>query len=660
MRRSWHLTFGNERGSIFLAGLVLVTILTFLGLALFDLARIEGVLVTQDVASTQALYQAEAALSTKIVELNDPLRRTALISSITGAAAGTTVTLTSDTVNVGGAGYARTVVSSDGPTSGEKYMTATLSPPTAGDTQRVLRVTLAFLAPTFQYAAVANNGDLILRGTGAVPGSGPGGADLVNGDMFVKGNVFLGTPGSPTDVKVNCLTVLSDCTDSRPTISQLLGTSDIVNNPQGDAAFPQNEALKTGLQPDIPTPDVPVYVSALKGAVGVTGSDPLAGGSMEGIYKGSPVYNLAAIFDPTLGLGANADGSLRSPSGCGCGGSPTGNCKLYCTLQPLGLKKNPSDRSVEVTGTPGDDYYFDGAYTGEQFASPKRVEKGAQRRINFNISSQPPIFLGDGNVRFSTYDSYGFAIDGRATMVATRDVILSDNMIYKGGNADTNPLTADLIGLVARQDIWFGDPQFGRQPGPLQDTGERRDAERHDAGQPPDRGVPRLREPDRQQRDLPRRDHGLPAGGLLQERHELRLGGRLLAIPRHGRRQARPGRRRQGHPRHLDSRVFRLRDRGGGLCGRHSEDHPLPDDDQLRDAAADELEPDPARVAHGRQRDLQQLLRLVRVPEPGVQLVPALRSPLTGGAWWGRGAQGALDGHRDDQERVSTIDAGWM
>ena len=461
MRRSWHLTFGNERGSIFLAGLVLVTILTFLGLALFDLARIEGVLVTQDVASTQALYQAEAALSTKIVELNDPLRRTALISSITGAAAGTTVTLTSDTVTVGGAGYARTVVSSDGPTSGEKYMTATLSPPTAGDTQRVLRVTLAFLAPTFQYAAVANNGDLILRGTGAVPGSGPGGADLVNGDMFVKGNVFLGTPGSPTDVKVNCLTVLSDCTDSRPTISQLLGTSDIVNNPQGDAAFPQNEALKTGLQPDIPTPDVPVYVSALKGAVGVTGSDPLAGGSMEGIYKGSPVYNLAAIFDPTLGLGANADGSLRSPSGCGCGGSPTGNCKLYCTLQPLGLKKNPSDRSVEVTGTPGDDYYFDGAYTGEQFASPKRVEKGAQRLINFNISSQPPIFLGDGNVRFSTYDSYGFSIDGRATMVATRDVILSDNMIYKGGNADTNPLTADLIGLVAQFDIWFGDPQFG-------------------------------------------------------------------------------------------------------------------------------------------------------------------------------------------------------
>ncbi|MBI2529151.1 MAG: hypothetical protein HYV93_24585 [Candidatus Rokubacteria bacterium] len=459
MRRSWHLTFGNERGSVFLAGLVLVTILTFLGLALFDLARIEGALVIQDTASTQALYQAEAALSYKIVEINDPLRRVALIASITGAPAGTTVTLTSDTVTVGGAAYARTVVSSDGPTGGEKYMTAAISPPTAGDTERVLRVTLGFLDPTFQYAAVANNGDLILRGTGGVPGSGPGGADLVNGDLFIRGNVFLGTPGSATpDVKVTCLTVLSDCTDSRPTISQPVGTSFIVNNPQGDAAFPQNEALKTGLQPDMPIPDVPGYVSALKTAVGVAGSDPMSGGSMTGTYRGSPVYNLAAIFST---LGTNGDGSLRSPSGCGCGGSPTGSCALYCTLQPLGLKKNPTDRLVEAVSTPGDDYYFDGVRPGGELISGKTGQRGAQRRVDFNISSQPPIFVADGNVRFSAYDSYGFAINARATMVATRDLILSDNMIYQGGNTDTNPLTADLIALVAQRDVWFGDPEFG-------------------------------------------------------------------------------------------------------------------------------------------------------------------------------------------------------
>lgn len=464
MRRSWHLTIGNDRGSVFLSGLVLVTVLTVLGLALFDLSRIEGALVIQDTASTQALYQAEAALSSALVGINDPVRGPVLIQQIVGAAPGTSVSLTSDTITMANANYTRSVVSSDVPggTAGDKYLTAGISP-AAGGAPRVVRVTLAFLAAPFQYAAVANNGDLILRGDGAVPGSGPGGADLVNGDVVVQGNVFLGTPGSGTQsARVNCLPAISGCTDNRPTISLPTGSTFTVslNGETASTAFASGDSIPTGYRPDMPQPDVNGYVSAMKTAAGITAGNPA--GNMTGTFQGTPVYNLSAIFST---LGANSDGSLQAPSGCGCGGSPSGNCGLYCQLQPLGLKKNPSNRQQEVNSTAGDDYYFDGTKPGGEIISGKSGQRGAKRLIDFNPNNDPstpaPVFLADGNLRFSTYDSYGFAINGRATMVATRDLILSDNMIYRDGNTNINPSTADLIGLVAGQDIWYGDPEFG-------------------------------------------------------------------------------------------------------------------------------------------------------------------------------------------------------
>ena len=57
------LALADERGSVFLAGLMLVAIMTLLGATLFDLSNIEDVLTSGDSAGVQSLYCAEAALN---------------------------------------------------------------------------------------------------------------------------------------------------------------------------------------------------------------------------------------------------------------------------------------------------------------------------------------------------------------------------------------------------------------------------------------------------------------------------------------------------------------------------------------------------------------------------------------------------------------------
>jgi len=228
-----------------------------------------------------------------------------------------------------------------------------------------------------------------------------------------------------------------------------------------------------GYRPDMPVPDVTGYVSSVKAAAGITLLNPT--GNMTGTFSGSPVYNLSAVFAT---LGASSDGSLQRPSGAPCSSYGSGgsgpasatNAAVYCQLRPLAIMKNASDRATENADTTGDDYYFDGNYTSEQFSSPKTGERGARRYVDFAaVSGQPPILLTDGNARFHAKDTYGFAIQGRATIVATNDLLISDNLIYKDGLGNPSnpsdpanvPLTADMLGLVAQRDIWFGDPRYG-------------------------------------------------------------------------------------------------------------------------------------------------------------------------------------------------------
>jgi len=347
------------------------------------------------------------------------------------------------------------VVFTDDTVGGRRLLTATATGP--GGARRTVRIQLNFLAEPFEYAAVANDGDFTIRGTGAVPGSGPGGADIVNGDIFIHGNVFVGTPGGGSqNPQINPFSTADD----RPTVSITEDSGFLLLD--NSTAYPQlspPDANFFGYRPadQRPRPDVAGYVAALQGAVGVAPGNPT--GNLTGTFGGSTVYNLKAIFDT---LGTRSDGSLQQPSGCSCSGSPGGTCQLYCRLQPLGLKRNPGDRSQENADTPGDDYYFDGTRPGGELIPGKSGQRGAGRLVDLAVEGQPAVFLAlDGNVRFHARDTYGFAIEGRGTIVATRDILISDNLIYRDGNSETDLARADLLGLVAQRDIWFGDPRYG-------------------------------------------------------------------------------------------------------------------------------------------------------------------------------------------------------
>jgi hypothetical protein len=204
-------------------------------------------------------------------------------------------------------------------------------------------------------------------------------------------------------------------------------------------------------------------------------------GNMTGTYLGNPVLNLAAIF-ATLGTSSSgcvggSTGCLRRPSGCSCGSGATGNCAIYCQLVPLNPKKNPGDRSEENANTLGDDYYLDGVDPGSDPIPDNTStdgQRGAQRLLDFTaVSSQPPVIFVNGNARVGRNDMYGFAVNGRGTIVSNADVILSDNVMYKerlapSGGCPANPnaaacrpATADMLGIVAKNDLWFGDPRFG-------------------------------------------------------------------------------------------------------------------------------------------------------------------------------------------------------
>jgi hypothetical protein len=133
----------------------------------------------------------------------------------------------------------------------------------------------------------------------------------------------------------------------------------------------------------------------------------------------------------------------------------------------MNIMQNPSDRSTENASFSGDDYYFDGIRQGEIFPSPQVGAQGATREVDLSVpNSNPPILLADGNARFHALDAFGFAVNGLGTIVATQDFIASDNIIYRDGipNANLNPSngpTADVLGVVAGRDIWFGDPVYG-------------------------------------------------------------------------------------------------------------------------------------------------------------------------------------------------------
>ncbi len=495
-------------------GLTIVMVMTLLGVALFEMSAIEAGLAKSDVSDMQAFYCAEAEVArvwAQYLPGSDPsgTKGSQPLSTTTlSLANGVYVASTSATVNDG----TQAVV-----------VTATCVLPN-GRTRTVQRNGNRQFVPT-EYAAVSGGfnpvtgaqeylGDFDLGGNcpyGAPPlpcaaepagGALAGGADIIYGDIYVSGNVYLrgestvvgygsGTPPAITVPPGKTVTSTSsrfDPTAPGATGQGVLDASMVLSNAQGTGALDQIEAA--------------------------------AKGRMTAAFKGTTVYNLTAIFEQ---LGATSEGNvernLARPLGCTFGiASADAKCRIWQDLVILGPKQVvnsgpkpsyyfmglPRSPSVAPQGTP-----FPAIYAAAVDASGELRQLGftrnyaslgsrldtllgpdpngegqVSRLVDFTVGTdpltgrsilrgEPPIFYVDGYWRGE--GASDLAYNGRATIVASESVVISDNMMYLGdlknvnlalphesvcpsGTNDTASCgLADMIGLVAKNDIWIGD-----------------------------------------------------------------------------------------------------------------------------------------------------------------------------------------------------------
>ncbi|MEI7850665.1 MAG: hypothetical protein WCH86_02420 [Kiritimatiellales bacterium] len=284
-----------------------------------------------------------------------------------------------------------------------------------------IRIDLAYLARPFEHAIYAGNyvnqlWSFQLRGTGAAmpPGSGSGGVDSIYGDVYIRGNAFMADSSAIYPPNPNRYSLHGDLNTT--------GTSTL--DPGASVAGSRNQNVPYNQPPDLPAMD----------------------------YANNNNYDIAKIFND-----ANILSGRLPPSH-----------PLYSVLYNV-VVKNPSDRAAENNSTPGmDDFYFEPASIGSAGTQTTGVTP-----LNLGTNK---VYYVDGHVWFDSHSTYGFKVDGTATIVSTRDIHVSDNLAYnnKGLTAvGGNP--PDLLALVALGkydaggvlisgsggNIYFGDPEFG-------------------------------------------------------------------------------------------------------------------------------------------------------------------------------------------------------
>ena len=119
--------------------------------------------------------------------------------------------------------------------------------------------------------------------------------------------------------------------------------------------------------------------------------------------------------------------------------------------------KNPSDRKSECDSTTGDDYFFEPSYgisLGNWDTGDTLIGVGVDR-----------VYYVDGDVWIHSKETYGFEVEGRATIIATGDIHICDNIEYKDDDSVLGLVALgnyDVAGnLISGGNIYFGDPRYG-------------------------------------------------------------------------------------------------------------------------------------------------------------------------------------------------------
>jgi hypothetical protein len=375
----------KENGYILAIVVILVVIFITIGIGILSLSEREITTTRIDSEKTRAFYLAEAGLAKMSETLQNPATGEAS-ESLEGSMEQGAFQVRLDTNEAG------------------SFVTST---GTSGNVQKTIRVKANFLATPFEDAVFAMNKGggswgYQLRGTGNPVASGSGekgGKDMVNGNIFVDGDVFLYDQSSVNPAPA-------------PNTYSLYG-----------------DVKATG--------NISVLGSAhISGATQTHAEAPTAVDLIAMDYANNNTHNVSKIF---------------ADAGVSKGSLPASNA-----LRDI-FQINPNDRSAECATTTGKDYFMEPVNVtggGTQKDAPTPVHLGNKR-----------VYYVDGDVWVHSKASYGFTVDGQATIVATGDIHICDNIKYKDVNS--------LLGLVALGkynssgvltsggNIFFGDPVYG-------------------------------------------------------------------------------------------------------------------------------------------------------------------------------------------------------
>lgn len=360
----------------------------------------------------EAAYQLRSTQAFWLAEAG----RQNCIADLYAGAAGNNGVLSSTVVGTNVPGTYRVIIDPDNSNRRISIGTVLLGG-TNGVTRRI-RIDLAYLARPFEHSIFAGNYTsntwyFQLRGTGVAipPGSGSGGIDSIYGDVYINGNAYMDESSKILSPNPNRYSLTGDLNTT--------GTS--ILSPGASVSGSRNQNVPYNPPPDLPAMD----------------------------YANNNSYDIAKIFRDA-GI---TSGRLPSTS------------PFYNDLRNV-VVKNPSDRSVENASTPGDDFYFEPSSIGSAGTPTTGVTP-----LNLGTNK---VYYVDGQVWFNSHSTYGFKVDGTATIVATADIHVSDNLEYNNkGLTPVGSNPPDLLALVALGkynvagslvsggNVYFGDPEYG-------------------------------------------------------------------------------------------------------------------------------------------------------------------------------------------------------
>jgi hypothetical protein len=375
----------KTKGIVLPIVIVIILILVITGMAILTLAEQESILGAIEANKAKAFYLAEAGLAKMTEKLQKPITET-LSEVLTESLEDGSYRVEFDT------------------NSSPCYV---ISTGISGTIHKKIRVQANFLAAPFEDAVyAANKGGgawaFELRGTGtpvASMGREKGGRDVINGDIFVNGDVFLREQSRVDAAPAPNKWKLDGDVEATGSISVL------------------DSAKISGTQTN--STEIPDTIDLI---------------SMD--YAHNNTHNVSQIF---------------TDAGVSSGHLPAGN-----ELREV-FVKNPSDRSTECSSTAGNDYFFEpssGFVAGTEKTGATPVHMGTDRvyYVDGDVWVHNKVtygFLVDGKVTIVATGNIHISDNIEYKNTQSMLGLVSLGEYDSSGN------------LISGGNIYFGDPRYG-------------------------------------------------------------------------------------------------------------------------------------------------------------------------------------------------------